>query len=283
VDIRAKDIGGFIIASRIPNLIIIAYTQFAAAWFLMNIPRYEILNLSFAIFLISTAMIGAGGYIINDYFDQKIDMINRPQKVVVGTDLRRRFALLFHVLLSFGGILLGFFIDPMIGAIHVFSAGALWTYSVGIKKVLLLSTLTISFLTCLTILLVMVYFRDFSLVAVAYALFGCVVVFIRETLKDIISAKGERIFGVQSVPIVWGIRGAKLLIFLACIAGISILFYYLWSVPNWTVRYYFIAVLVIALWFFYKLIKADKKDDFRKMKIFTDFIIVSGLASMILV
>jgi 4-hydroxybenzoate polyprenyltransferase len=283
VDIRAKDIGGFIIASRIPNLIIIAYTQFAAAWFLMNIPRYEILNLSFAIFLISTAMIGAGGYIINDYFDQKIDMINRPQKVVVGTDLRRRFALLFHVLLSFGGILLGFFIDPMIGAIHVFSAGALWTYSVGIKKVLLLSTLTISFLTCLTILLVMVYFRDFSLVAVAYALFGCVVVFIRETLKDIISAKGERIFGVQSVPIVWGIRGAKLLIFLACIAGISILFYYLWSVPNWTVRYYFIAVLVIALWFFYKLIKADKKDDFRKMKIFTDFIIVSGLTSMVLV
>jgi 4-hydroxybenzoate polyprenyltransferase len=197
--------------------------------------------------------------------------------------LRRRCALLFHVLLSFGGILLGFFIDPMIGAIHVFSAGALWTYSVGIKKVLLLSTLTISFLTCLTILLVMVYFRDFSLVAVAYALFGCVVVFIRETLKDIISAKGERIFGVQSVPIVWGIRGAKLLISLACIAGISMLFYYLWSVPNWTVRYYFIALLVIAVWFFYKLFKADKKDDFRKMKIFTDFIIVSGLASMILV
>lgn len=283
MDIKAKDIGGFIIASRLPNLFIIAYTQFATAWFLMDISHHLILNVRFALFLLSTAMIGAGGYIINDYFDQKIDMVNRPHKVVVGTDLRRRFALLFHMLLSFGGVVLGFFIDPMIGVIHVFSAGALWTYSLGIKKILLLSTLTLSFLTCLTILLVMVYFRNFSLVAVAYALFGCVVVFIRETLKDIISAKGERIFGVQSVPIVWGIRGAKLLIFLASITGISLLFYYLWSVPNWTVRIYFIGILLIALWFFYKLLNADRKDDFRKMKNFSDFIIVSGLISMILV
>lgn len=281
--LKAKDIGGFIVASRIPNLIVIAFTQFATAWFLMNIPPSQILHINFFLFLLSTSMIGAGGYIINDYFDQKIDMINRPNKVVVGTDLRRRFALLSHVFLSLGGVLLGFLIDPMIGAVHIFSAGALWTYSIGIRKVLLLSTLTLSFLTCLTLLLVMVYYQELNLIVIAYALFGCITIFIRETLKDILSASGERVFGVQSVPIVWGVRGAKILIFLAIISGIFLLSLYLWSVPNWTVRYYFLGLLVLICGFIYLLVKADKMTDFKKMKVFTDFIIVSGLISMVLV
>lgn len=279
----AKDIGGFIIASRIPNLIIIAFAQFATAFFLMDVNSSQIFNIQFLLFLASTSMIGAGGYIINDYFDQKIDMINRPNQVVVGTDLRRRFAILFHILLSIGGVALGFFVDPMVGAVHIFSAGALWTYSLGIKKVLLLSTLTVSFLTCLTLLLVTVYYREFNLIVVAYALFACVTIFIRESLKDIISTKGERVFGVQSVPIIWGVRGAKLLIFLACISGLFLLAFYLWSVPNWTIRYYFAGLLVIILCFFYFLIKADRERDFKQLKIFVDLIIISGLVSMILV
>ena len=236
MNIRWNDITGFLIASRIPNLIIIAYTQFATAKFLMSIDTSRIVNIEFLLLLVSTGMIGAGGYIINDYFDQKIDMINRPKQVVVGPDLRRRFALISHSGLSIGGIVIGFLIDPMIGAVHIFSTGALFTYSIGIKRVLLLSTLTISFLTILTILLVMVFFREINILAIIYALFGCAVVFIRETLKDIISSKGEQVFGVHSVPIIWGLRGAKVIIYLVCLAGISLLTVYLLAVPNWTVR-----------------------------------------------
>lgn len=281
--LRAKDIGGFIIASRVPNLFIIAYTQFATAWFILDIPSSEILNVSFSLFILSTAMIGAGGYIINDYFDQKIDMINRPDHVVIGTDLRRRFALLSHLVLSVGGILLGFYIDPMIGIVHIFSAGALWTYSLGIKKILLLSTLTLSFLTSLTMLLVMIYFRELNIIVLAFALFGCITTFVRETLKDIVSAKGERVFGIQSVPIVWGIRGAKLTIFITCIIGVIMLSLYLVTVPNWNLRYYFLLTFLVIAWFFYRLIKADKQNDFKHLKLFNDLIIVSGLVSMTLI
>lgn len=228
-------------------------------------------------------MIGAGGYIINDYFDQKIDMINRPDTVVVGTDLRRRLALFSHLALTFGGILIGFAVGPMIGAIHIFSAGALFTYSAGLKRFLLIGTLTIAFLASLVSLIVMVYFREFNLLVVAYAVFACVTMFIRESLKDIISAKGEKLFGVHSIPIVWGIRGAKVLIFLAGIAGVSALAFYLLSVPNWTVRYFFIGVSVIIVWLFYRLGKADKIRDFEKIKKSIDLIILLGLISILLI
>lgn len=283
MSVPLRDVTGFLIASRIPNLLIIGYTQFATAKFLMSIPFQRLIEVDFLLLLLSTGMIGAAGYIINDYFDQKIDMINRPKQVVVGTDLRRRFALISHIALSISGIAIGFFIDPMVGAIHIFSTGALFTYSSGIRRILLLSTLTISFLTILTILLVLVFFRELSILGLIYSLFGCAAIFIRETLKDIISVKGEQAFGIQSVPLVWGLRGAKWIIYLICLAGISLLAVYLLSIPNWTVRIFFIGLLPFMLWFIYRLIRADKVKDFKNLKFSMDLIIVAGLVSMILV
>ncbi len=280
---RFRDIAGFLVASRIPNLLIIGYTQLATAIFLMQKSQDQWFNFQFLLLIMSTSMIGAGGYIINDYFDQKIDMINRPNQVVVGTNLRRRLAILSHLVLTLGGVAIGFYIDPFVGLIHIFSSGALWTYSGGIKRVLLLSTLTISFLTILTILLVMVYYRELSLLAIVYALFGCAAIFIRETLKDIISAKGERIFGIQSVPIVWGIRGAKVIIYLVCFAAIALLFLYLLAIQNWTVRIFFMGLIPFILWFLYRLFVADKIIDFKRLKLFVDLIIVTGLTSIVLV
>lgn len=261
---------------------IIVATQFIASHFLLHIPIERLIEVRYGLFLLSTAMIGAGGYIINDYFDQKIDMINRPQTVIVGTDLRRRLALFFHASLTIGGILLGFMIDPLIGAIHIFSSGALWTYSGLLKRQILIGTLTISFLTSLSLLILMVYFRTFSLLIVAYSMFGGVTIFIRESIKDIISVKGETAFGVQSIPIVWGVRGAKLVILIAGIAGVSLMAFYLISINNWIVKYFFVVVSIVILWSFYRLTKADKIKDFKEIKRAIDTIIILGLVSILL-
>lgn len=278
-----KNTVGFLMASRIPNLLIIAFTQFITAYYLLNKSLADLLTPDFLLFVFSTGLIGAAGYIINDYFDQKIDMINRPSKVIVGTTFRRRLALFSHIVLTMSGIGIGFLIDPMVGAIHIFSAGALWTYSVVIRRWLLLGTLTISFLACLTLLLVMVYFREFSLLVIAYAMFGCVTVFIRESIKDIISAKGEIQFGIQSIPIVWGIRGAKLSIYLAGVSGVGMLTFYLLSIPNWHIRYFFFGVLIFVFWIAFRLAKADKMSDFKTVKICIDILILAGLVSMLLI
>ena len=280
--ISIRDTASFLGASRIPNLLIIVATQFIASNFLLHIPIERLIEVRYGLFLLSTAMIGAGGYIINDYFDQKIDMINRPQTVIVGTDLRRRLALFFHASLTIGGILLGFMIDPLIGAIHIFSSGALWTYSGLLKRQILIGTLTISFLTSLSLLILMVYFRTFSLLIVAYSMFGGVTIFIRESIKDIISVKGETAFGVQSIPIVWGVRGAKLVILIAGIAGVSLMAFYLISINNWIVKYFFVGVSIVILWSFYRLTKADKIKDFKEIKRAIDTIIILGLVSILL-
>ncbi|MEM0940270.1 MAG: geranylgeranylglycerol-phosphate geranylgeranyltransferase [Bacteroidota bacterium] len=277
-----RDTASFLIASRVPNLLIIAIAQFFAAYCLLQIPLDRLIDIKFGLFLLSTGMIGAGGYIINDYFDQKIDMINRPQHVIVGTNLKRRFALLFHTLLTAGGIILGFMLDPFVGAIHIFSSGALWMYSGILKRQLLIGTLTISFLTSLSLLILMVYFLKFNTLVVAYSMFGCVTIFIRESVKDIISVKGETAFGVHSVPIIWGIRGAKVVILLAGLVGICMITFYLLSISNWTIRYFFMTIFLVVLWAFYRLIKADRMKDFEEIKKVIDIIITLGLVSITL-
>ena len=65
-----------------------------------------ILSHSFGLLVLASLLVAAAGYIINDYYDVKIDAINRPDRLVVGRVLRRRKAMLAHVLLSTAGVLL---------------------------------------------------------------------------------------------------------------------------------------------------------------------------------
>ena len=85
------------------------------------------------------------------------------------------------------------------------------------------------------------------------------------------------------MPIVWGIRGAKTFIYLAGLAGVGMLTFYLWSIPNWNVRYFFFSVLLIILWVAHKLAKADKIKDFKILKNYVDGIILAGLISVTLI
>ncbi len=210
-------------------------------------------------------------------------MINRPQTVVVGTGLRRRFALFAHMILSLGGIFLGFAIDSIIGMIHIISASLLWAYSGFLKRQLLLGILSISFLTSISIFIVIIFFRQFDLITVVYALFAASIIFIRESLKDIISYKGEATFGIKSIPIVWGIRGAKLLIYAVCLGGVILLFYYLLSLPNWAIRIFFVGLTPFLVWFIVQLRNADREKEFILLKQYVDMIIISGIVSMGLV
>ena len=93
-------------ASRIPNLLIISIAQLLTSWFILH----ETPDFRLALLVLSTLMVASGGYIINDYYDQKIDMINRPEKVVVGISLRRRHALMWHSFVSISGIVVGLFL-----------------------------------------------------------------------------------------------------------------------------------------------------------------------------
>lgn len=280
------DFIGFLKASRIPNLIIIGATQYLTAIFLVNDYPGKgpaILSIGFFLMVCSTVMIAAGGYIINDYFDQKIDMINRPDRVIVGVTFRRRLAILAHIFLTFAGISLGFYLDIKIGVIHIFSSFCLWYYSNSLRRITLFGNLIIAFLTSLTLLVVIVYLGRNETLVYLYSLFAMAIILIREVIKDIEDVKGESAAGCLSIPVIWGIRGAKIFIYLVAISSAGILISFLITVENWVVIGYFSLLLPLFLWFIYKLVIADRQRDYKLLITVTNIIIFTGLLSMIMI
>src|SRR5690606_23963105 len=95
--------------TRFGNLVIIALSQYFTAGFLIGM--FTLNDFELLLLATSTVCIAAGGYIINDYYDVKIDYINKPDRVVIGKSITRRYAILFHVVLSALGIVLGYYLS----------------------------------------------------------------------------------------------------------------------------------------------------------------------------
>src|SRR5262245_34182619 len=61
----------------------------------------------FWLLALSTVLIAAGGNMINDYFDTRIDRVNKPDAVIVGRLVKRRVAIAGHLILSSLGVIIG--------------------------------------------------------------------------------------------------------------------------------------------------------------------------------
>ncbi len=276
-------IKGILKISRVPNLIIIGITQYFTAIFLVGASREWLATLlDWRLFLIvvSTLLISSAGYIINDYYDQKIDMVNRPDKVVVGTDLRRRAAMFYHTCFNIFGIVLGVIAFQLIGLIHFGSAFLLWLYSNQLRRMPLIGNVLIAALTALSILVISLYYEATDILVFVYCLFAGSIMLMREIIKDIEDMKGEEKFGVKSLPVLIGIRNTKRILYLiATLAAIGLISFLI-KVNNDIVEWYFIIVSPFLLFFIYRLIMADTKKHFTQLKYYTNLIILSGLISM---
>ena len=60
----------------------------------------------FLVLVLINILLGAGGYVINDYYDRRVDNINRPDSVVVDKLLPRRSAIIYHIALTAAAIVL---------------------------------------------------------------------------------------------------------------------------------------------------------------------------------
>ena len=270
---------------RLPNLLIIVAAQYLTRIFLVGPSsawKQHLANMDFFTLSLSTVFIAAAGYVINDYYDVKIDLINKPEKVIVGKQMRRRVAMFFHTLLNFLGIGLGAMISLKVGAINFISTYLLWLYSNKLKRKPFTGNLVISLLTATSILVVGVYY-GLNYKIWIFALFSFYISLIREIIKDMEDRRGDMHFGCRTLPIVWGIRKTK--IFLYFILGLFVLsmFVLLLLLNNTTLTFYFILMSFPTGYFVDRLYWADTRVAYRFLSIFCKLLMLSGLLMMIFI
>ena len=263
------------------NLLILVFSQYFTARFLIGADVFTDVRLF--LLSLSTTLIAAGGYVINDYYDVKIDFVNYPDRVVIGKTVHRRFAILLHGALSFIGISIGVFLSWWILALNIASVSLLWFYSNLLKRLPFVGNLAVSLLTGLSIAILDVLYRTDNLLVIIYAIFAFIMTLIREIIKDMEDLKGDNTYGCKTIPIVWGIRKTKFLIyFIIAIFSGAVLYINLVYVHLPLI--YFVMLLFVPLaWLVIQLIRADTKRDYKWLSSFCKVIMLLGVLSMALV
>jgi 4-hydroxybenzoate polyprenyltransferase len=271
---------GFLKLTRFWNLLVIGLAQYFAAGFLIGSNVWDI---RLMVLSVSTMIIAAGGYIINDYYDIKIDLINKPERVVIGKNVARRYALLFHSLLSMTGTALGFVVSWKIGVINFFSVFLLWWYSNDLKRQPLIGNFVVALLTGLSIFLVNIFYHVHQPLVTIYSLFAFAMTLVREIVKDVEDLKGDNSFGCRTLPIVWGIRKTKFFLYVLLlvffVAVIEINQFYAQLPMYYFLTFLFVPLVAVVIW----LVRADTTKDFYRLSQWCKVIMLLGISSMILI
>ena len=280
-----KSFTAFLKLIRLPNLIILAITQYFVRIFIIG-PKQNwlhiILDPYFFMLCLATTLIAAAGYIINDYYDIKIDRINNPKRGVVGKIFTRRVAMSTHFIFNIVALILGLFLGWKIWCTIFLSGFLMWLYSNILKRLALWGNLTIAFLSALSIYFIHFMFGINKPMIIAFSVFAFFISLIREIIKDIEDVKGDEAFGCKTLPIVWGIPKTKT--FLVFIAGafllITILFFR--NQYNDFLMIYFLGLVIPSLFYLvFRIMKANHTKDYSFLSSLCKFIMVLGIISMI--
>ena len=303
---------------RWPNLVFIALTQvlfyYCVFTPLLSAPTSYSQNIFFLLLVIASVLIAAAGYIINDYFDVQIDAINKPDRMVIGKIIKRRWAIVLHWLFSGIGVGLSFYISygtklwPIL-FINIICVFALWVYSTTFKKKLLIGNLIIAALTAWTILVVYFFvgadffsFEGFYSPAtfghntyderrlfkytLLYAGFAFIMTLIREVVKDMEDMEGDRKYDCNTMPIAWGVPTTKVFTGVWIVVAATTLVavqLYAWQLGNWISALYFLLFVIAPLFYLLKKFSAaNTTADYAKLSTIIKLIILAGILSMLL-
>lgn len=280
---RTISIRGLFLISRPINLLMVGFAQLMTAYFLVGttnsgLPVFQ--DYKLYLIVISTILITAAGYMINDYYDVKIDYVNRPQNVVVGKGIKRRVVILLHTILNFTAIGLGYLVSPTIAFINFGAVFLLWVYSNQLKREPFIGNFTVALLTGVSIFLIGFYFQKSELLVLTYAIFAFFLNLIREIIKDIEDRQGDRKHGCRTLPIVIGFRRTKAVIFLIAGVFVCAILIVMFKLDRPVIFYYFGGVGIFFTYFMYRIYIADRKDHFTKLSAIAKVLMLVGTISM---
>jgi 4-hydroxybenzoate polyprenyltransferase len=195
-----------------------------------QMPWYVLLLL-----MLATVLIAAGGYVINDYFDVKIDRINRPDELIVTRTVSKPTAMRLSIGLSAAGMVCGMVLALLLRSmtfaiLFIIVPGLLWFYSSSYKRLFMVGNLTISLLAALTPMMVAManvavlqlryaailpyttLVHDIYAWLGGFALFAFLLTWIREIVKDMQDQMGDRELECHSMPVVWGDMWTKIFV-----------------------------------------------------------------------
>lgn len=257
--------------------------------------------------IVSVIGIAAGGYVINDYFDVKIDRINRPDNLVVTRIISRDAAMNLFYGLTAVGVIAGTVVAWWAHSwtllfTYIVIPGLLWFYSASYKRMFLVGNLVVAFASAIVPLLVAIanadYLHHLYQNALAYspivgelyvwtggfAIFAFLLTWVREIVKDIEDIEGDREMECRTLPIVWGDKVAKIIATILLVVIAILIVYMLFAVlpfsHEWKslpTRYVVFGLIVPILCSIVLLWAANNRTEYHRVQTIIKFAMFMGM------
>ena len=217
------------------------------------------------LYVLSIDLIVIGGYLINAFYDFEKDMINQPEKTYFDRLVSKRSCLNIYMLCNVFGLLIAYLISNKILLFSAILISVLWIYSHKLRKKVLLGEISASLLLISLFLGLGILNHKFDLTLAIFSTYIFTIDLTREIVKKMISLKGDLIVGEKSIPIYFGIKNCKYIIFFLMISSMVAILTLLPIIIYKPFSYYFIVAFLIIWISIYLLHFAKNKSQYEKI------------------
>lgn len=290
---------------RYQNLLLLALMQliFRFGYLeLINIPL-SLFYWQYALLIAATVLIAAGGYVINDIFDQETDLENHSNKTIIGNSISESKAYIIYASLTITGVLCGFILANSVdrsnfAVIFVLIATLLYFYASTLKQIAVVGNIIVATLLAFSVIIIGIFdivpnTFDFNQkqmmlafsILFDYAKFAFIINLVREIIKDIEDIKGDTLQEMKTLPILIGVSKTNKIAFALLLLPVLYLLYYVKSNlfdNNLLYAVFYMITLVIApiIICLIKIWNAKEKSDYTQISKLLKWIIFFGILSI---
>ncbi len=292
---------------RFPNLVIVALTQYLLQY-LVLLPAIRDAGLEpilddfhFFLLVLTTVLIAASGYIINDLLDYESDLHNKPDSVIVNRVIsKKKVEFMYYSIFAVGFAIawyLAVYVKKLV-LVQLYPAAVLllYFYSKKLKKIPLWGNLTVA-LFCAFVAGIVLFAerqnfaqmgsegRVVKVLFGGYLWFAFLSTLLREIVKDIEDLEGDAKLGLQTLPIRFGVKKSvnwTLAIGAMLLLSLLVFVHWLWQRQEMASAMFTLAGVSLPL--LYTLVflsKSSSKADFTKASFMSKMIMLSGLVLLL--
>ena len=269
---------------RIYNILIIVLAQYLTSIFILSDkkPFDVIFDFNLFLLILCSSLSIASGYIINNFYDQKKDIINKPIKSKIDDVVKKSTKLYFYFILNF--VVLFFASIISLRAVIFFSVYIffLWFYSHKLKRLLFLGNLFYSLLTITPFFAILLYYKNIDLIIAAYALFLFFILLLKDITKDLKNLVGDFTENYQTIPVAFGEDFSRIIISLITFINVILIINLFINFSDGYMNIYYGISLILLLIFTIKLYNSKKVSDYLELHNILRLIIGLGVFSIIL-
>lgn len=291
---------------RWKNLLLIALVQILIKYALLEpfeVVRFTLNDFGFGLLVLATLCIAAAGNVINDIYDVETDLVNHPDKVLIGNSVSEKKAFSLYIIFTVVGVGIGFYLSNLVGrngfsVLFVIISALLYIYATYLKQTTLIGNIVISLLVSMSLLIVGLFELlpviteqnretqlTFFKIIFDYAIFAFMINLLREMIKDIEDVNGDYKVEMKTLPIVIGRERALKVVFALSLIPLLAVTYYIitYLYQHYIAVGYFLAFIIAPLLYFsIKSFSAETKKEISFLSRLLKIIMFFGVMSLLL-